>query len=88
MISPARNLAFRLIERIETRSLNSDAAVNNHEMERLDERDRHLAAEIIYGVLRRRATLDWLLAGRSSRPWKEIATSAKIILRKIGRAHV
>ena len=81
MISPARNLAFRLLERIETRSLNSDAAVNDPEMERLDERDRRLAAEIIYGALRRRATLDWLLAERSSRPWKEIARSAKIILR-------
>jgi 16S rRNA (cytosine967-C5)-methyltransferase len=80
-ISPARNLAFRLIERIEARSLNSDAAVNDPEMERLDARDRHLAAEIIYGVLRRRATLDWLLAGRSSRPWKEIAPKTKIILR-------
>ena len=83
MISPARNLAFRLIERIETRghSLNSDDAVNDPEMERLDARDRHLAAEIIYGVLRRRATLDWLLAERSSRPWKGISPKTKIILR-------
>ena len=81
MISPSRNLAFRLIERIESRRLNSDAAVNGTEMELLDARDRHLATEIIYGVLRRRATLDWLLAGHSSRPWKEIAPKAKIILR-------
>jgi 16S rRNA (cytosine967-C5)-methyltransferase len=81
MISPARNLTFRLIEYIESRRLNSDAAVNDPEMEQLDARDRHLAAEIIYGVLRRRATLDWLLAEHSSRPWKEIAAKAKIILR-------
>jgi len=79
--SPARNLAFRLLERIEERRLNSDAAVNAPEMDQLDVRDRHLAAEMIYGVLRRRATLDWLLADRSSRPWKEIATKTKIILR-------
>ena len=81
MVSPARNIAFSLIERVETRRLNSDAAINDPEMERLDARDRHLAAEIIYGVLRRRATLDWLLAGRSSRPWKEIALKTKIVLR-------
>ena len=81
MISPSRNLAFRLIERIEARRINSDDAVNDREMDRLDTRDRHLATEIIYGVLRRRATLDWALAGRSSRPWKEIAQKAKIILR-------
>ena len=81
MFSPARNLAFRLLERIEKRRINSDAAVNDPEMERFDARDRHLAAEIIYGVLRRRGTLDWLLAERSSHPWKEIAPKAKIILR-------
>ena len=81
MISPARNLAFRFIEHIEARRINSDDAVNHHEMERLDVRDRRLAAEIIYGVLRRRATLDWLLAGRSSRPWKKISQKVKIILR-------
>ena len=81
MISPARNIAFRLIEQIEARRVNSDDAVNDPEMERLDPRDRHLAAEIIYGVLRRRATLDWVLSGRSTRPWKGIAPKAKIILR-------
>ena len=81
MISHARNIAFRLIERIESRSLNSDAAVNDPEMERLDARDRRLAVEIIYGMLRRRATLDWLLTGCSSRPWRKIEPKAKIILR-------
>ena len=81
MISPARIIAFSLIERIEERRLNSDDAVNDPEMERLDPRDRHLAAEIIYGVLRLRAALDWMLAERSSRAWKEIAPKAKIILR-------
>ncbi|MCL2877808.1 MAG: hypothetical protein FWF13_03400 [Acidobacteria bacterium] len=81
MISPARNLAFRLLERIETHRLNSDAAVNDPEMERLDARDRHLAAEIIYGVLRLRATLNWMLSERSSRRWKDIGLKAKIIMR-------
>ena len=61
--------------------MNSDDAVNDPEMERLDARDRHLAAEIIYGVLRRRGTLDWLLAERSSHPWEKISLKAKIILR-------
>jgi len=81
MISPARNLAFSLLERIEARRLNSDDAVNSPEMELLDERDRRLSAEIIYGVLRLRATLNWVLAGRSSKPWKDISLKAKIILR-------
>ena len=81
MISPARNLAFILTARIEAHCLNSDDAVNDPEMARLDVRDRHLAAEIIYGALRRQATLDWMLAQRSSRSWEEIAPTAKTILR-------
>ena len=81
MITKSRDLAFRLFERIEARRINSDDAVNDPEMDRLDVRDRHLVAEIIYGVLRRRATLDWMLAERSSRPWKEIAPKTKTILR-------
>ena len=80
-ISISRDLAFRLLERIETQNLNSDDAVNDPEMDCLDVRDRHLTAEIIYGVLRRRATLNWLLAGHSSRPWKDIPLKTKIILR-------
>jgi 16S rRNA (cytosine967-C5)-methyltransferase len=81
MPSVSRQLAFDLLTRIEARRLHSDAAVNSPEMAGLDVRDRHLATEIIYGVLRHRGVLDWLLRTHSSRPWQGTAPGAKIILR-------
>jgi len=81
MISPARKLAYNLLLRIEDRRLHSDDAVNSPKMALLDERDRRLATELIYGVLRRQAPLDWLLARVGSRPWKETDVGARVILR-------
>ena len=81
MTAPSRQLAFRLLERIGANRLHSDDAVNSPEMANLSILDRHMVTEIIYGVLRYRATLDWLLKAHSSCSWQGIATSVKIILR-------
>src|SRR6185436_15305141 len=47
----------------------------------LDARDRALAVELVYGVLRRQATLDWRLAQVSNRPIDRLPLLVKAALR-------
>lgn len=47
----------------------------------LESRDAGLATEIVYGVLRRRAQLDWLIGRASSRPVEELDTEVLRALR-------
>jgi 16S rRNA (cytosine967-C5)-methyltransferase len=81
MISPARRLSFKLLNRIESSHVFSDDALNSEDINRLDVRDRHLTTEIVYGTLRWQATLDYVLANLSSRPWEEVSPDARILLR-------
>jgi 16S rRNA (cytosine967-C5)-methyltransferase len=48
---------------------------------RLDARDRALAWELTYGVLRRRATLDWQLHHLSAQPFERLPLPVKTALR-------
>ena len=50
-------------------------------METADHRDRHLITEIVYGTLRWQSRLDYILAGVSSRPWPDVETEVRILLR-------
>jgi 16S rRNA (cytosine967-C5)-methyltransferase len=81
MISPARSVSFRLLNHIESRCLYSDDALHSEDMAPLDVRDRHLTTEIVYGTLRWQATLDYVLASLSSRPWKQVSQGARNLLR-------
>lgn len=81
MISPARELTYKLLTRIESQHLFSDDALNSEDMGWLDARDRRLTTEIVYGTLRWQALLDYLLAKSSSRAWQEVAPGARILLR-------
>jgi 16S rRNA (cytosine967-C5)-methyltransferase len=81
MISPARRIAYKLLYRIELQRLFSDDALNSPDMEKMDVRDRHLTTEIVYGTLRWQGTLDYILGKRSARPWKDVESGAKILLR-------
>jgi 16S rRNA (cytosine967-C5)-methyltransferase len=81
MISPARKLSYRILCRIELLNVFSDDALNCEEMGQLDPRDRHLTMEIVYGVLRWQALLDYFLAKASTRPWQEAEAEAKVLLR-------
>jgi 16S rRNA (cytosine967-C5)-methyltransferase len=47
----------------------------------LEERDRHLTTEIVYGTLRWQALLDYVLESICSRPWDEVDPGARIVLR-------
>src|SRR6185436_18698440 len=64
----ARSIAVKVLEAVER-----EGAFADHRLEREfqrtcpEQRDRALAWELVYGVLRRRGTLDWRLAQVSDR---------------------
>ena len=67
-ISPARLAAFDLLLKVEDGGYASDLL----RQVRCDARDAALASEIVYGVLRRRAQLDWLIRRLSRRPCESL----------------
>jgi 16S rRNA (cytosine967-C5)-methyltransferase len=81
MTSPARNLCYQFLGKIESRSLFSDDALNSEAMMQVEVRDRHLTTEIVYGTLRWQALLDYILGSICSRPWDEVDPGARILLR-------
>lgn len=81
LISPARKACYRILLGIETGRLHSDDALNSEKMFELEIRDRHLTTEIVYGTLRWQGLLDHVLASASGRPWMQVVTGVKILLR-------
>ena len=59
MISPARKVAFAVLDRVEQGAYASDLLLGKSES--LDSRDAGLAAEIVFGCVRRQAQLDHLI---------------------------
>lgn len=64
-MSPARRAAFDALARVE-RGAKSDIALLEV-LRGLDSRDAGLATQVVYGVLRRQAQLDWLIGQASAR---------------------
>lgn len=81
MISPARKICFDFLIKIESRRAFSDDVLNSDAVNTVDIRDRHLVTEIVYGTLRRQILLDYFLASAGSRPWMDVETGVKILLR-------
>jgi 16S rRNA (cytosine967-C5)-methyltransferase len=79
-VSPARRLAYRVLHRVES-GPDFAADLLRAAAEPLSEADRHLATEIVLGVLRRRALLDDLLARLSGRPLSYFDPEVIAILR-------
>ncbi|MFO7861064.1 MAG: 16S rRNA (cytosine(967)-C(5))-methyltransferase RsmB [Desulfosalsimonas sp.] len=80
----ARELAFRILNELETRRTTLDRLIDE-EFEKIapgmDRRDRALAFALVYGVLRWRAKLDWQIAGLANRPSNKIRPDMRNILR-------
>lgn len=78
----ARAVAARVLHRVETQGAYANfalaAALRRSPLER---RERALAEELVYGVLRHRATLDWLLAPCSRRSLESLDAWVRILLR-------
>jgi 16S rRNA (cytosine967-C5)-methyltransferase len=65
-VTPARRAAFEVLLAVEAGAAASDRL--DQRAAGLSSRDAGLATELVFGCLRRRAQLDWLLAKASSRP--------------------
>jgi 16S rRNA (cytosine967-C5)-methyltransferase len=80
--APARALATRALERVETDGAWADLALAA-EIRRHPPapRDAGLATEIVYGTLRWQRYLDWLLAPHSRRPLAALDARVRVVLR-------
>lgn len=79
MISPARTTAFDILLKVEAGGYASDLLLLHSAV--LDSRDAGLAQEIVFGVLRYRAQLDYLIAHYSGRRQKldpEVRTALRM----------
>ncbi len=74
-----RAAAFSVLEAVELKGGSSNALLS--EIETPDERERHLATTLVYGVLRQRRVLDRLIERSSRRPLHEIDPAVLIATR-------
>ncbi|PYT11996.1 MAG: hypothetical protein DMF51_14160 [Acidobacteria bacterium] len=74
-----RAAAFSVLEAVELKGGSSNALLS--EIETQDERERHLATTLVYGVLRQRLVLDRLIERSSRRPLDEIDAAVLIAAR-------
>jgi 16S rRNA (cytosine967-C5)-methyltransferase len=81
LIAPARLAAYELLHRIELKQEHSDDALNSEVVGHLEPRDRNLVTEIVYGTLRWRGWLDYILEGVIARDWEAVEHNARILLR-------
>lgn len=78
----ARAMALRALRDIEHRQRYAHLALPAFlARTNLDQRDRRFVTDLVYGVIRRRLTLDWLLGQFAKRPASEIDEHALAILR-------
>jgi len=75
----ARAAAFAVLEAVESRGGSSNTLLA--EIDLPDDRERHLATSLVYGVLRQRRALDRLVEKTSNRPLSEVDTPTLIALR-------
>ena len=80
--SPARAVAARVLERVDTDAAFADLALDA-ELERrsLSVRDVALATELVYGTLRWQRYLDWILAPHSRRRLASLDARVRVLLR-------
>ena len=79
MPAPARVLAFDILRRVESGAWASDLLLAHSAA--LDPRDASLAAEIVFGVLRYRAQLDYLIERYSGKPAARLDDPVRLALR-------
>ncbi|MDB4898156.1 MAG: hypothetical protein JWN15_4418 [Firmicutes bacterium] len=69
----AREVALRALRDVDVKESYANLALDAHlTRSKLEPRDRGLATELVYGVTRRRATVDWLIGQVAARPLAQI----------------
>src|SRR6185436_12061396 len=80
--SPARAVATRVLERVETDAAFADLALDAELARRTPApRDIALATELVYGTLRWQRYLDWILAPHSRRRLTALDARVRVLLR-------
>ena len=80
--SPARDVAARVLERVETDASFADSVLEAElNSRRLEARDAALATELVYGALRWQGYLDWILAPHSRRRLPSLDPRVRVLLR-------
>ena len=80
--SPAREVAARVLERVEADAAFADVALDAElTARRLQARDAALATELVFGTLRWQRYLDWILAPHSRRKLESLDTRVRVLLR-------
>jgi len=80
--SPAREIAARVLERVEADASFADSALEAElTARRLEDRDAALATELVYGTLRWQRYLDWILAPHSRRRLASLDARVRVLLR-------
>src|SRR5213594_2866138 len=80
--SPAREVAVRVLERVEADAIFADIALETELATLgLPARDTALATELTYGTLRWQRYLDWILAPHSRRRLESLDPCVRVILR-------
>ena len=82
MTSPARAVAARVLERVESEGAFADLALDA-ELSRAaaEPRDSGLATELVFGTLRWQRYLDWILAPHSRRRLERLDPRPRVLLR-------
>jgi len=80
--SPSRTVAFAVLMESLTSDAGLDSLIDRASMRfRLDTRDRALALELVYGVMRRLWTIDWRLAPVLDKPMARLPAAVQMLLR-------
>jgi len=78
----ARELALQILIRVETQGSYANLLLDRAlEAQPLTTADRRFATELVYGVLRHRSALDWIIGGHSSRAPETLPPALRNILR-------
>lgn len=81
MIAPARRAAFAALLAVQRGELDMDAAIERARAPLADARDIALLRDLVTGVLRWQARLDWTLGGFVAGPWGKLDPEVVVSLR-------
>ncbi len=81
MASPARRIAFTILQELEGRGPTLDDRLAQPDAEALDPRERAFLHELLLGSLRRRGAIDHALGALSDRPLERLSPDVRAALR-------